>query len=328
MIDFKFYIIFIILLNFLLLKYNIFFAKKLNIFSNSIFNKSEIKKRIPLTGGIFIYLNFIITIFFFWTEINIYFNEKLLHLIIVSTSFFCIGLIDDRYNLKPHIKFILFIFFFSIFLYLNNFFLINNLRIDTYDYIFDLKYLSIFFTFFAVFAFMNALNMLDGINGHVGIYCLIIFIIFFLLTRNSIYIILSITILIFIILNLKNFFFLGNSGVSFLSILISLVFIKLYKNFEINYIENILFIMILPGTDMLRVFIVRILNKKNPFNRDINHWHHILSMKFNNSFVLIVSTIMFIAPYFLNMYLKVKSIYILIFFFIIYFYTIFICKKN
>ena len=32
----------------------------------------------------------------------------------------------------------------------------------------------------------------------------------------------------------------------------------------------------LPGIDMLRVFIVRMLNRKNPFSSDRNHLHYLL----------------------------------------------------
>ena len=37
-----------------------------------------------------------------------------------------------------------------------------------------------------------------------------------------------------------------------------------------------------PGIDMLRLFMTRIYNKKNPFKGDLNHLHHLLKNKFNN----------------------------------------------
>ena len=48
----------------------------------------------------------------------------------------------------------------------------------------------------------------------------------------------------------------------------------------------------LPGIDMLRLFIERILRRKNPFKGDTNHYHHILikNIKFSKTtkFTLII----------------------------------------
>ena len=37
-----------------------------------------------------------------------------------------------------------------------------------------------------------------------------------------------------------------------------------------------------PGIDMLRLFMTRIYNRKNPFKGDLNHLHHLLKNKFKN----------------------------------------------
>ena len=40
--------------------------------------------------------------------------------------------------------------------------------------------------------------------------------------------------------------------------------------------DEIFVLMMLPGLDMTRLFVQRLLNKKNPFIRDRNHFHHLL----------------------------------------------------
>ena len=37
--------------------------------------------------------------------------------------------------------------------------------------------------------------------------------------------------------------------------------------------------MMVPGVDMFRLFLMRILSKKNPFSPDRNHIHHLLLNK-------------------------------------------------
>ena len=71
------------------------------------------------------------------------------------------------------------------------------------------------------------------------------------------------SIFLFLILNLKKKLFLGDSGVFFLSTLFSLLVIE---NYQINKIsaEQIFLLMMLPGIDMLRLFLERILKKKKP----------------------------------------------------------------
>lgn len=60
----------------------------------------------------------------------------------------------------------------------------------------------------------------------------------------------------------------------------------------------------IPGLDMLRLFIKRILNKRNPFKADQNHLHHLLYFRFKPSLALIAyCTISFspiIISYFVN----------------------------
>ena len=104
------------------------------------------------------------------------------------------------------------------------------------------------------------------------------------------------------------FYFLGDSGSLFLSSLIGLLFINSY-NISINltrpvFIEEIFILFMLPGFDMLRVFLVRLTKKTNPFKRSEDHLHYHLIKKYNLFNVLIINftyIILFIYLYKLNL---------------------------
>jgi hypothetical protein len=85
--------------------------------------------------------------------------------------------------------------------------------------------------------------------------------------------------------------------------------------------------MILPGMDMIRLFFVRIINKKNPFIGDKNHWHHIISSKFGNTLTLVCTLIVSSMPFYIYEFLNVKINYVLLIFLIVYFSLLAICKK-
>ena len=67
-----------------------------------------------------------------------------------------------------------------------------------------------------------------------------------------------------------------------ISVYLALNLINISNN-DIIYTEEIFLIMMLPGIDMLRLFIIRITNKKNPFKPDKHHLHHLLSNKLNSN---------------------------------------------
>ena len=105
------------------------------------------------------------------------------------------------------------------------------------------------------------------------IYTLYIFLIFYFLSQNIL--ILSLFPLsLFLYFNSTGKIFLGNSGTYFLSFIISFFFINFFKNFENITSDQILGIMFIPGLDMIRLFVVRMLKKNNPFSADRNHLHH------------------------------------------------------
>tara|TARA_Y100000591_G_C21394173_1_gene479667 strand:- start:92 stop:598 length:507 start_codon:yes stop_codon:yes gene_type:complete len=164
--------------------------------------------------------------------------------------------------------------------------------------------------------------MYDGINGQSGIYTIIIFT-YFLLKDINFYlsILIVFTSLFFVFSNLKNKFFLGNSGSLLLALLISLIIINAYNDGKITNCEEIFILLMLPGIDMARLFIQRLLNKKNPFRADSNHFHHLLLKKFNPSKVITINSSITLFAIFI-LYLDVQAIIIILSFLAFYIYSI------
>jgi len=131
-------------------------------------------------------------------------------------------------------------------------------------------------------------------------------------------------------LNLKKNIFFGDSGSLFAGCLVGLNIILNYnmqiKN--INFpVENIFIGLMLPGLDMLRVFFIRILNKKNPFSGDRIHLHHLLTDRGLSTFnILIIFLLLIISPIFFNFFTETKPIIIIVFYTL--FYVTLILKLN
>ena len=96
-------------------------------------------------------------------------------------------------------------------------------------------------------------------------------------------------------------FFLGDNGTHLLSTFIGSLIVYEY-NLQPSkiYIEKIFLILAIPGIDMLRLFIQRLYNKKNPFLGDRNHFHHHLTDNFSLKTSLAIYYLIMIIPIFLN----------------------------
>ena len=80
--------------------------------------------------------------------------------------------------------------------------------------------------------------------------------------------------------------------------------------------DEIFVLMMLPGLDMTRLFVQRLLNKKNPFIGDRNHFHHLLHDNYGYSHSIKILSLFIFLPiiclFFLNVQIIVL-IYILIY---------------
>jgi UDP-GlcNAc:undecaprenyl-phosphate GlcNAc-1-phosphate transferase len=328
---FSFYL-FIILLNFFIFIFYKKISKIYNLFDYPDNNRKIHKNPIPLFGGLFLVSNlFFILIYvnFSYNLINsnLFDNIQSYNLFFFITFlFYLIGFIDDKYQINYSIKFILSIILIILTFYLDKDLLLRKLEFSFLKSAIDLGSFSYFFTILCFLLFINAYNMLDGINGQATCYALFIF--FLLLSKNILvpFIgILLIPLLFFLILNFQNKSFLGDSGTLPLGYMISYIFIKLYNTEKIFLADEIFLIMSIPGYELLRLAIKRILNNKHPFLPDNNHIHHLIGQKCKFIAKFFIIQIIIIFPYLFYIFSNhfFFSIFISLFLYtltIIYFY--------
>ena len=291
-------------------------SKIINIFDKP--DKRKIHKNpIPAIGGIIIFFILLINL--------IIFNNLEKEIFLLASLFMLIGIIDDAIKISANIRLIILSMLSFVFLTYFKDFNIEFLHVENIGKI-NLNNYSIFFTVLSLLLFQNAMNMIDGINGLSGSIFLIIFI--FIATKigfSSFFILIIFVIIIFLIFNIMNKIFMGDAGIYFLSMLSGLIIIDMSNN-DLIYSEEIFLLMMLPGIDMLRLFFLRIINKKNPFNPDKLHIHHILFNKLKSKAKTVLTIIMIYGfPILLKISLDFKTLYLIItqlLFYLIIFYLI------
>ena len=286
--------------------------------------------RVSLISGIYIltniYLYFIISKLNYSNLNNIIFENYII--ISFITAIFIVGYIDDKKGINPFLRLVFFSIILLFFLLSNENYIIKEINFISYNFKLNLNF-NLLFSIICFLIYLNALNFFDGINLQVGLHCLfILFILFIKSNLNLEIFILIIFYLYFLFYNWKNLVFLGNSGAYASATIISLYLINFSQQNIITATE-IFVLMSIPGLDMLRLIIVRICKKKNPFKGDLNHLHHLTKKNigiFRTSVVIISSQILNYLIYFifLNDYLSFFSSFLIY----IALYIFSISKKN
>ena len=286
-------------------------------------NKRKIhKSEISCIGGLFIFVNISYLIFynFFLNETIIskkFFETELityLFFYFTLSVIFIMGLIDDSYGLKPFLKILILT---SIIFFLITFdegLNINYLRFSFVDEVYSISSFSIYFTLFCIIVFINAFNMYDGSNLQISSISLIIFSYLLLIVNGKDFFLITliISLISFSFLNSKNKLFLGDNGSLILSFIISYLFVKLYNKEIIYYADNVCLFLLLPVLDLLRLFIIRIINRKSPLKPDQNHLHHILMKRFSYRLTILILLSIYFVPIFFGILTKKYLIFIII----------------
>ena len=260
------------------------------------------------SGGIAVFLTiFIFSLYYYLKSDQIYDFSILIPLGIM----FVVGVYDDFYNADFKLKFFLQIIVAKI--------LIDyGLVIENFHGVFGLyeipRIASQLFTVFVFLVIVNAFNFIDGIDGLAITEAIkVILVVELLSTTATPYFKLGmITILALLPLYYFNYkkdykVFLGDGGSLFLGTLISIyVFYVLGPEYELKQSISKPFLsmslILYPLIDLLRVFIIRIKEKKSPFNPDQNHIHHWLLKRGLNHFKIVV-LINFLSLLFLSLIL-------------------------
>ena len=291
---------FLILFNLILIIYNKSFAKFFNLYDSPNVERKIHKSSVPITGGLIIFFNFFIFNFYNGVALGSNLNSNLF--LFTSTILFLLGVIDDKFDISSNIKFLLLILIIFPIVYLEQGLQLDIIRLSFLDNEYNIGKLGIVWSVLCLLLFINALNMFDGINLQVGLYSIFVSIFVIFININPIFFIfISVGILSFLFLNFKSKSFLGDGGTYLIAFIIGYYFIAMYDSKIIYYADQIVLFMVIPGYDLMRLFTIRILNKKNPFSADKNHLHHLLLKKFSYYEVIAIIQFLIFVPIILNL---------------------------
>lgn len=286
-------------------------------------------------GGIILFLNyfFLVTYSFFFEPknyfINFYSLSDYFTWVISPFLIFIIGVYDDKKNLSANKKFLFLTAVYTFTIFFDKGLIINKIVFSTTEFQIQLGNFNYIFSIFALLVFANAFNMLDGIDLNVAIYSIIIIFYFSLRSglNNEVFTIITFLVC-FSYLNSTKKSFLGDGGTYLLSYLISVFFIKSYNENNLFLSDEIFVLMLLPGIELLRLFLLRLSNFKNPFTSDRNHLHHLMINKFKNLDHKLISAIInlvFLMMVIIFFTFKRNEIIFLIF---IFYYSLILSLKN
>lgn len=136
------------------------FAKKFGFIDIPKDNRRMHKKPMPLSGGVAIYLSFVITVL-----LSLKVDREIIALLVGSTIIVISGLIDDKVGLSPKMKIVfqLAASFVVVLAGVRIEFFTNPLMFG--DALVFLEYLSIPITIFWIVGITNTVNLIDGLDG-------------------------------------------------------------------------------------------------------------------------------------------------------------------
>lgn len=285
------------------------------------------KEYVPSIGGVSI-LVCIWILYLFLNDTNYELN---INFIILSSLIFIIGITDDVFDLNPYIRLFSLCFIVLIYLIIEKNLIIVQLNFSYLGSIVLTEYFSYLFSVLCFALYINSMNMMDGQNGLSG--CLFLSVIIFLIFKNPQLIFetdaiffLLISIIIFLFFNFRGKIFFGDSGIYFISTFIACYLIESHNKLTL-LADEIFLILMIPGLDMLRLFVHRIANGKNPFAADKNHLHHILIRKFGQVKSLITIIILNIQGILLISITNIPNYFVIMFSMLIYFLILNLNKK-
>ncbi len=268
-LEYSFFILFLILLNFIMIKKGIFLDMPV---SNTHKNKIFFSKKVPKSLG------FILMIFIFY-KLNLQIYEKILIFLI-----FFLGIQSDINKLSsPKLRIIIQFLIVLFFLLVSKEY-INSTRIPFIDNFLNNEIFKILLTLLCIIIVINGSNFIDGLNTFCLGYYLGLFICLNLLLLNNydfVYLkneIFYLILLIFILylFNLFGLSFLGDSG-SYLLGFVASIFLLKYHNLSPQvspwFIANLLWY---PSFEILFSIIRRFRKEYDPLLPDNYHLHQII----------------------------------------------------
>lgn len=241
----------------------------------------------PSLGGIAIFAGTLFSIIL-WTPFR-YFGD-MQYILCAFIIIFLIGVKDDIDPISPGTKFMGELFAAGILVFR------ANIRLTSLYGFFGIdalpEFVSIALSIFTIIVIINAFNLIDGINGlsaSIGILiCSVLGTWFYLVESIEIAVVafaLCGALIAFLKYNVTPAkIFMGDTGALLLGLICSILTIKFIEHhndmsgqYTFTSAPSVaIAILILPLFDTLRVFTLRIIEGKSPFNPDRKHIHHIL----------------------------------------------------
>ncbi len=279
---------------------------------DAINHRSVHQTKATKTGGIAIFLTLFLFSTYFYLSGNQLYDFSLL---IPLGIMFVVGVYDDFYNADFKLKFLLQIIVAKILID-------QGLIIDDFHGVLGLNKIprlaAQLFTTFVFLIIVNAINFIDGIDGLAITESIKVILVveFFSLHPTPFYELGIMTVSGLLPLYYFNFkkdykVFLGDAGSLFLGTLIAIyLFHVLGSEYSLKTIFSTnkpllaMSLIVYPLVDLLRVFVIRIRNKKSPFSPDQNHLHHLLVKKGIPHFLIVLillslSLVFLLVPFWL-----------------------------
>jgi len=242
------------------------------------------KQSIPSLGGVAIFAALFFSILF-WSR-NFDF-EHLRWLMLPAFVIFLQGLKDDIVPIDPVKKIIGQFTATTILIFWGEILIVN---LHGFLGIHEVPFIAgVLLTYVTILGLINAFNLIDGVDGlagSIGVVASMVFGTLFCLAGNYHLGVIAFSLTGALLGFLRYNFspatiFMGDGGSLVVGLLLSILTVKLINmSVPLGYGGSspllALAIMIIPVTDTLRVFIVRMLNGKSPFHADRNHLHHVL----------------------------------------------------
>ena len=249
--------------------------------------RSSHKENIPTLGGVAVFVGFAITAALFAGD---GLTRELLYIFIGLIILFFIGIKDDILVIDPVKKLIGQIIAATVVI------MLGDIRMTSfYGFlgIHQIGYASgVLFTLFVFVVVTNGLNLIDGIDGlasGVAALASLVFGIWFFAAGQVYYAIVSLSLtgslIAFLRFNLshgKHKIFLGDTGSLILGMMLSVLAVRFMEydrtapeQVHVSSVAVMAFtILIIPLTDTLHVFILRVLRGRSPFEAGRWHLHH------------------------------------------------------
>tara|TARA_R110002049_G_scaffold309052_1_gene516238 strand:+ start:23 stop:1054 length:1032 start_codon:yes stop_codon:yes gene_type:complete len=289
-------------------------------------DRSMHNAKTPTLGGVGMFITFTLTLITSGMFLNLPQVDllKLLSLLAATITLMFLGIKDDLLGLAPKKKFLIQSLAATLVIVLTDVRIASCYGLLGLE---ELPYLvSVIFSIFVFLAVINAYNLIDGIDGlagTIGIVVSVSFGAFYFLNDRYLMVAVSFALIGALIgflrfnLSERRRIFMGDSGSMFVGFLLAyqaISFLEFNAKEVTPYTIRVAPIMAMailsfPILDTVRVFIIRIAQKRSPFSADRNHIHHrLLNMGLSHkraTVILAIINILVIALAFL-----IKDLYI------------------